>query len=57
MSTERPSVTDPDLAAVGAALKRAAANARQLGLRTHTPVYVFKDGNIVDLLAEQQPQP
>jgi hypothetical protein len=33
-----------------AALKRAAKDALELGRRTGTPVYVLKDGKIVDLL-------
>lgn len=46
--------TDPDLAKVGVALKRAAANARQLGFDTNTPVYIFRDGKIVDIVAEHR---
>ena len=34
------------------ALRRAARNALELGLRTGTPVYVMKDGEIVDLTKE-----
>jgi hypothetical protein len=44
-------VRDPDLAKVGDALKRAAASALTLGRQTKTPVYVIKDGKIVNLLA------
>ena len=44
-------VRDPDLAKVGDALKRAAASALTLGRQTKTPVYVLKDGKIVNLLA------
>lgn len=44
-------VRDPDLAKVGDALKRAAASALALGRQTKTPVYVIKDGKIVNLLA------
>ena len=45
-------ITDPDLAKVGAALQRAAAKARQLGVATKTPVYVYRDGNIVNIVDE-----
>jgi len=41
--------TDPDLAQAGAALERAARNARRLADQTNTPFYVFIDGKIVDL--------
>ena len=37
------------------ALRRAAKRALELGLQTGTPVYVWKDGKIVDLTKEQKP--
>ena len=40
---------DPDLIGATIALKRSAASALKLARKTHTPCYVFKDGNIVDL--------
>ena len=49
---DRPSVSDPDLSRVGVALRRAAAKAKELGLQTNTPVYVLRNGVIVDLVAE-----
>ena len=42
---------DPDILASAKALRRAARRALELGLRTGTPVYVLKDGEIVDLTA------
>ncbi len=36
------------------ALRRAAKNALELGLKTGTPVYVFRDNKIVDLTKEQR---
>jgi len=54
MGNKRITITDPDLAKVGVALKRAAAKARQLGFETNTPVYVFRDGKIVDIVAEHR---
>ena len=54
MTKRRPSVIDPDLSKVGVALRRAAAKAKQLGLQTNTPVYVIRNGDIVDLVAEAQ---
>ena len=41
--------TDPDLAQAGAALERAAREARRLADQTNTPFHVFIDGKIVDL--------
>jgi hypothetical protein len=46
--------TDPDLAQAGAALERAARNARRLADQTNTPFYVFIDGKIVDLRKLEQ---
>ena len=40
--------TDPDIAGIDAALRRAAKRALQIGLETGTPVYVLIDGKIVD---------
>ena len=38
------------------ALRRAARNALELGIKTGTPVYVIKDNKIVDLTKEQRPE-
>ncbi len=54
MANKRTSIKDPDLAKVGVALKRAALKARQLGFATNTPVYVFRDGKIIDVVAEHR---
>lgn len=37
------------------ALRRAAKRALELGLQTGTPVYVWKNNQIVDLTKEQKP--
>jgi len=46
--------TDPDLAQAGAALERAARNARRLADQTNTPFHVYIDGKIVDLRKLEQ---
>ncbi len=53
MKKRRPSVIDPDFTKAGPALKRAAAKALQLGMQTNTPVWVIRDGVMVDLVAER----
>jgi len=45
--------TDPDLAGVDMALRRAAKSALKLARQTNTPCYVIKDGKIVNI-AERQ---
>lgn len=45
---------DPDIQASIAALRRAARRAKQIALETNTPVYVLKDGRIVDLTKEKK---
>ena len=40
---------DPDLLGSVQAMKRSAANALKLARKTHTPCYVVKDGNIVNV--------
>jgi hypothetical protein len=49
--------TDPDIVGSLPALRRAARAALELGLRTGTPVWVIKDGKIVDLTRERRPKP
>jgi hypothetical protein len=39
----------PELAAIDAAMQRAARSAHALARRTKTPCYIWKDGVIVDL--------
>jgi len=46
--------TDPDLAQAGAALERAALDARRLADQTNTAYWVFIDGKIVDLRKLEQ---
>lgn len=41
--------TNPDILAASKALRRAARRAFNLGIATGTPVYVIRDGRIVDL--------
>ena len=54
MKTSILAETDPDLAQAGAALERAARNARRLADQTDTPFLVFIDGKIVDLREIEQ---
>ena len=45
---------DRDMEGGEAALHRAARRARELGEQTGTPVYVLRDGEIVDRTAEKR---
>jgi hypothetical protein len=49
MSKHSTTSRDPDIIASAKALRRAARRALDLGLKTGTPVYVIKGGEIVDL--------
>ncbi len=51
--SRKPISADSDLSKAGQALERAAFRARQLAEQTGTPLYVFKDGRVVNL----NPQP
>jgi hypothetical protein len=51
--TEITGTTDPDILGVLPALKRAARRALKEGLETGTPVWVIKDGKMVDLTRER----
>jgi hypothetical protein len=44
---------NPDIIASAKALRRAARRALEIGKRTGTPVYVMKNGRIVDLTQEK----
>lgn len=45
---------DKDIRSSEKALRRAARRARELGVRTGTPVYVISDDRIVDLTKQRQ---
>jgi len=45
----KSTVADADMSKAGRALERAAARARQLAGQTGTPLYIFRDGHVVDL--------
>jgi len=51
----RASSISPEAKDTLRALRRASKRALELGLQTGTPVYVWKDGRIVDLTKEQRP--
>ncbi len=53
MSNRKTLHKDTDIMHSEAALRRAAQRARELGERTGTPVYVLRDGKIVDLTREK----
>ena len=56
MTHGTPASRDPDIIASIKALRRAARRALKIGLATGTPVYVMKDGKIVDLTQEASPR-
>ncbi|MBI5056025.1 MAG: hypothetical protein HZB61_05350 [Nitrospirae bacterium] len=45
---------DSDLAGVDKALRRAARKAKKLAVKTHTPLYVFENGKVVDLTKQKR---
>ncbi len=47
---------DPDILASAKALRRAGRRALQLGLATGTPVYVLRNGKIIDLTKQKRPK-
>ena len=47
-------IQDPDIRGSLPALQRAARAARELARRTRTPLYVWKDGRVVDALAPRR---
>jgi hypothetical protein len=53
MKQEAMESTNPDIIASIKALRRAARRALELGLATGTPVWVIKNGKMVDLTKEK----
>ena len=51
MSPKRIQSTDPDILGSLPALRRAARAARKLARATGTPLYIWKNGQIIDLNA------
>ena len=54
MKTKKVLPKDTDLTGVEKALKRAARNARELAVKSHTHLYVFEDGKVVDLMKKRK---
>lgn len=52
--SEARTVNDPDILAAPRAARRAARRALELGIKTGTPVWVIKDGRMVDLTQERK---
>jgi hypothetical protein len=47
-------VHDKDLARVGAALRRAAKQAKKTAERTHTPLVVYEEGRIIRKMVRKE---
>ena len=54
MNQQTANKTDRDVGATLRALRRAAKRAKELGVRTGTPVYVIQDHRIVDLTKKKR---
>jgi hypothetical protein len=54
MRTNKSLPKDSELVGVDRVLKRAARKAKELAAKTHTPLYVFENGKIVDLSKQKQ---
>jgi len=46
---------DADMAGAGEALKRAARRAREIAERTHTPLVIYKDGQVQKRMIVREP--
>lgn len=54
MRTKKTLPEDSDLAGVDKALRRAAKKAKELAVKTLTPLYVFENGKVVDLTKQKR---
>jgi hypothetical protein len=53
MRTKKALPKDSDLAGVDKALRRAAKKAREIAIKTRTPLYVFENGKVVNLTKQK----
>lgn len=53
MKRQRTPSQDRDIRASAKALRRAARRAKELGVRTGTPVYVLKDEQIINIISKE----
>ncbi len=54
MRTKKTLPKDSDLAGVDKALRRASRKAKELAVKTQTPLYVFENGKVVDLTRQKR---
>ncbi len=54
MTKTKKTINDPDLAKVGAAMQRAAQQARKIARDTGTPLVFYKDGQVVLQRVEEE---
>jgi len=54
MTEEKQKTKDADMEKVGVALQRAAARAREIAIRTGTPLIIYKNGQILKEIAEKK---
>jgi hypothetical protein len=54
MKAVKKTIRDEDLAKVGAALRRAAKQARKIAERTHTPLVIYEQGRVKRKMVEKQ---
>ena len=54
MRTKKALPKNSDLAGVDKALRRAARKAKELAVKTQTPLYVFENGKVVDLTRQKR---
>jgi len=54
MRTKKALPKNSDLAGVDKALRRAARKAKELAVKTQTPLYVFENGKVVDLTRQKK---
>ena len=54
MKAVKKVVHDKDLATVGAALRRAARQARKTAERTHTPLVIYEQGGVIRKMVRKE---
>jgi len=54
MKAVKKAIHDKDLAKVGAALRRAAKQARKTAERTHTPLVIYEEGRVIRKMVRKE---
>lgn len=57
MKKDKNAVLDQDLAKAGAALRRAAKQAKRIAIQTNTPLVIYEKGRVIKKMVHKEEKP